>query len=372
VYALAGLNGCCNIQIDLGTGLRGKRNHVTERLLTKLTGAEAAAVVNNNAAATFLILSVFCKGKKVMVSRGQLIEIGGSYRLPDCIEQSGSAILEVGTTNRTHLRDYEQALSEDIGAILRVNPSNYRIVGFTKAVPIEELVGLKKKQDVLIIDDLGCGSVVDFERFGLPHEPTVQESLQAGADLVCFSGDKLLGGAQAGIIVGRRDLVAKIKKHPLARILRVGKMTDVVLEHTLRLFFEPETLPQTHPTIRMLVRPLREVRRRADRLVRRIRRAGLSLQAVVRQDAGQVGGGSMPAVPIQTAVVALRSPALPAERLSRLLRQNEPPVVARISEQEVLLDVRTLLDGEDDTVFEALRRIAPAAPIPGGEAGKTL
>jgi L-seryl-tRNA(Ser) seleniumtransferase len=228
-------------------------------------------------------------------------------------------------------------------------------------VSVEELVGLKKKHGVLVIDDLGCGSLYDLEQFGLPHEPTVQESVQAGSDLVCFSGDKLLGGAQAGIIVGREDLVAAIRKHPLTRILRVCKITDTVLEHSLRLFFDPETLPQKHPTIRMLAIPLSEVRDRASRLVERIREARLTVEAAVRQGASAVGGGSMPAVPIQTAVVALRSPTVDAERLSYLLRQNEPPVVTRISEQEVLVDVRTLLDGEDDTVFEALRRIAPAA-----------
>jgi L-seryl-tRNA(Ser) seleniumtransferase len=241
VDALGELNGCCNLQIDLDSGQRGKRNYATERLLCKLTGAEAAVVVNNNAAATFLILSALCKGQEVVVSRGQLIEIGGSFRLPDCIHESGATLVEVGTTNKTHLRDYEQALSPNTAALLRVNPSNYRITGFVKDVPIADLVSLKKKQPVLVIDDLGCGALVELGPFGLPHEPTVPDSVAAGADLVCFSGDKLIGGPQSGIIVGKRELIARIKKHPLNRMLRVCKMTDVALERTLRLFLQLES-----------------------------------------------------------------------------------------------------------------------------------
>ncbi len=360
VEALSRLNRYCNMQIDLKTGQRGRRNYVTERLLVKVTGAEAALVVNNNAAATFLILSVLCKGKEVIVSRGQLIEIGGSYRLPDCIQQSGATIREVGTTNRTHLRDYEAALSPETGAILHVNPSNYRIVGFNKAVPIEALVALKQRQPVLVFDDLGCGCSVAMERFGLPAEPTVQASVRAGADLVCFSGDKLLGSAQAGIIVGTKELIKQIRRHPLTRILRVCKMTDLVLEQTLRLFLEPAKLTEAHPTICMLTVPLPALKARATKLKNRLTRAQLPFTVRVQEDEGAVGGGSMPAVSIPTFVVALSSSAINADRLSSLLRQNEPPVIARISEGDVLLDVRTLLDNEDALVLEALKRIGAA------------
>lgn len=243
VDALAGLNRCCNLQTDLETGKRGKRCYVTEHLLCKLTGAEAAVVVNNNAAATLLILRALCNGKEVIVSRGQLIEIGGSFRLPDCIRESGAIMVEVGTTNKTHLYDYENALSENTAVILRVNPSNYRITGFSEEVGIADLFSLKEKQPVLVVDDLGCGALVKMQEYGLPAEPTVPGSIADGADLVCFSGDKLLGGPQAGIIVGKNELIGKIKKHPLARMMRICKLTDLALEQALRLYPEPSFFP---------------------------------------------------------------------------------------------------------------------------------
>jgi len=358
VDALAGLNRCCNLQIDLETGQRGKRNYMTERLLCKLTGAEAAMVVNNNAGATLLILSALCKGKEVIISRGQLIEIGGSYRLPDCIHQSGAIMVEVGTTNKTHLRDYEQALSENTGAILRVNPSNYRIIGFSEMVPIGDLVGLKRKQPVIVIDDLGCGAMVNLEEYGLPREPTARDSIAAGADLACFSGDKLLGGPQAGVIVGTKELVARIKKHPLTRMLRVGKMTDLALEQTLRLYLEPETLVENHPTLRMLTIPAETLKRTAAKLKRRIDKEKLAVEVKVKEDVSATGGGSMPDLQIRTFCLAVTSPTLSPDRLSSLLRQNEPPIIARISSDEVLLDMRTVLEGEEDLVFQALKLIA--------------
>ncbi|MEW6072876.1 MAG: L-seryl-tRNA(Sec) selenium transferase [Planctomycetota bacterium] len=361
VAALARMDRGCNMQVDLATGERGRRNYRTERLLTRLTGAEAAMVVNNNAAATHLILAALCKGREVIVSQGQLIEIGGSFRLPDCIRESGAKIVPVGTTNRTHLRDYEAALNESTGAILRANPSNYRVVGFTKEVPIEALVGLKRERDVLVIDDLGCGALVDTSRFGLPKEATVQESIAAGVDLACFSGDKLIGGPQAGIIVGRKDLIARIKKHPMTRMMRVCKLTDVALEQTLRLFLEPDSLLAEHPTLRMLTAPAAAIAPRAAALKARIDAAKLPLTATVRRGESAMGGGSMPATPIPTWVVGLASPSLSAERLLAVLRGGEPPVIARIHEGEVLVDVRTLLDGEEEDVCRALRAVAGLA-----------
>jgi L-seryl-tRNA(Ser) seleniumtransferase len=358
VDALAGLNRCCNLQIDLETGLRGKRNYMTECLLTKLTGAEAALVVNNNAAATLLILTALCKGKEVIISRGQLIEIGGSYRLPDCIHQSGAVMVEVGTTNKTHLSDYEQALSQNTGIILRVHPSNYRIVGFSEDVPIADLVGLKKKQSVIVVDDLGAGALINLEHYGLPKEPTVQESIAAGADVVCSSGDKLIGGPQAGIIVGRNDLIGKIKKHPLTRMLRVCKLTDMALEQTLRLFLDPDTLITNNPTLRMLTAPVDSLKKKALRLKAMIQKENLALTVRVAEEQSATGGGSLPGFGIKTFVVALSSPKYSADRLSRLLRQNEPPVIARIKNDEVLLDMRTLLDGEEKIIVEAVKRIA--------------
>lgn len=352
--SLAAMSGCCNMQIDLATGLRGKRSFSTEMLLRHLTGAEAALVVNNNAAATFLILAVLCAGKDVIVSRGQLIEIGGSYRLPDCIRQSGATMVEVGTTNKTHLRDYEQAMTENTGALLHVNPSNYRVIGFSKSVGIDELASLKSKQPVLVIDDLGCGALVDLAAYGLPHEPTVQESLAAGADIVCFSGDKLIGGPQAGIIVGKRDLISRIKKHPLTRMLRICKLTDAALEQALRLFLTPETLCAAHPTLGMISAPAAALRRRAQALKRRLQRAAIGLRLDVVETESEVGGGSLPGVGITTWALAVWHPALSADALSARLRRNDPPVIARIREDAVLFDMRTLLEGEDRLVAEAL------------------
>jgi len=355
VDALAQLNGCCNLQIDLGTGLRGKRNYMTEQLLCRLTGAEAAMVVNNNAAATMLMLSALCAGKEVVVSRGQLIEIGGSYRLPDCIHQSGAIMVEVGTTNKTHLRDYEHALTDHTAALLHVNPSNYRVIGFTKSVTIEELVTLKQKNpELLVIDDLGCGALIDLARYGLPHEPTAPDSVAAGADLVCFSGDKLIGGPQAGIIVGRKDLIARIKKHPLTRMLRVGKMTDLALEQTLRLFLEPDTLTEKIPTLRMLAMPLAVAKRKAQAVVRKLKAEGSSLDVKVIDTSSEMGGGSLPGVPIPSCGVAVTLSGLSPEEICRRLRRHDPPVIARIKEDAVVLDMRTVLDGEERTIVDAI------------------
>lgn len=373
VKALARLDRCCNLQIDLETGERGKRNFSTERILCRLTGAEAAVVVNNNAAATLLLLTVLCAGKEVVVSRGQLIEIGGSFRLPDCIHQSGARLVEVGTTNKTHLRDYEAALTENTAAVLRVNPSNYKVVGFTKSVSTAELVGLKNKQPVLVIDDLGCGALVDLAEYGLPHEPMVQESIAAGADLVCFSGDKLIGGPQAGIIVGRRELIQRIKKHPLTRMLRIGKLSDMALEHTLRLFLEPNRLLEEHPTLRMLSLPAARVKQRAMKLKRILDAAGKAIESAVQPVDSAMGGGSLPGVAIPSYALAVNVPGLSADALARQLRAQEPPVIARIHEGKVLLDLRTVLEGEERALENALCNIAARSSFTaiGGNHGRS-
>ncbi len=359
--ALAQLDRCCNLQVDIETGLRGKRNHRTEELLCKLTGAEAALIVNNNAAATLLVLAALCGGKEVVVSRGQLIEIGGSFRLPDCIHSSGAKLVEVGTTNKTHLRDYEAALTEETGAFLCVNPSNYRIVGFSKAVPVADLVRLKQEKapGVAVIDDLGCGALVDLEAYGLPHEPTVPESIAAGADVACFSGDKLIGGPQAGIIVGRKDCIARIRKHPLTRMLRVGKLTDAALEHTLRLFLDPETLCETNPTLRMITMPKAAVKKRAQALQRRVARENIPVDVQVTEGESATGGGSLPATPIPTYVLVVRVDGVPPDELNARLRRHEPPVIARVKDDAVVLDMRTLMDGDDKVIVSALKQAAP-------------
>jgi L-seryl-tRNA(Ser) seleniumtransferase len=359
VRALASLDRCCNLQIDLETGARGKRHDRTERLLCRLTGAEAALVVNNNAAATYLVLAVLCAGREVIVSRGQLIEIGGSFRLPDCIHQSGATLVEVGTTNKTHRRDYEAALNERTAAVLRVNPSNYRIIGFAQDVPLRELVPLKEgRENLLVIDDLGCGALVDLREFGLPYEPTVPESVSAGADLALFSGDKLIGGPQAGIIVGRADLVRRIRKHPLTRMLRVGKMTDLALEHTLRLFLEPDRLPETNPTWRMLTAPMSALEARM-RVIQKALGAGVpGLSAEPASAESSVGGGSLPGHPIPSLALVVRKDGVSAEALLGALRQAEPPVIGYIRDDRVWLDLRTVLDGEEEAVASAVRGLA--------------
>lgn len=355
---LGTMHGCCNMQIDLETGARGKRSYTTEYLLRKLTEAEAALVVNNNAAATLLILAALCNGKEVIVSRGQLIEIGGSFRLPDCITQSGARMVEVGTTNKTHLRDYEDAITENTGALLHVNPSNYLIVGFTKTVRTGDLAGLKKKHpDLLVIDDLGCGALVDLVQYGLPHEPMVQESVAAGADLVCFSGDKLIGGPQAGIIVGKKALVDRIRKHPLTRMLRICKLTDMALQETLRLFLEPEKLLENHPTLHMLAKHPDDIKRKAIALRTRVRKKAKVLEADVKPGVSAVGGGTLPGVALDTWLLSVRHPDVGPDDLCALLRRHEPPVIARIEDDAVVIDIRTLLPREDEVVVQALLRM---------------
>jgi L-seryl-tRNA(Ser) seleniumtransferase len=354
VDALAGLNRCCNLQIDMETGLRGKRNFVSERLLCELTGAEAAMVVNNNASATLLILTALCQGREVVVSRGQVIEIGGSFRLHECIRQSGAILVEIGTTNKTHLRDYEGAITGQTGALMHIHPSNYRVMGFTQEVSIAELATLKKGHDLLIIDDLGGGALVDLAPYGLPHEPTVSESIAAGADLACFSGDKLIGGPQAGIIVGRGDLIRKMKKHPLTRMLRVGKMTDLVLERTLRLFLEPDVLLEANPTLRMITMGAEQIRRRAIRLQATLQHECAPADIRLLEGESATGGGSLPVTPLKTFLLAIRVPGISAEGINVQLRRNEPPVIARIERDEVLLDLRTVFEDEEPRILEAL------------------
>ncbi|MCF7884956.1 MAG: L-seryl-tRNA(Sec) selenium transferase [Candidatus Marinimicrobia bacterium] len=356
--AISELNHYCNLQIDLESGKRGKRHYRTEALLCQLTGAEAAHIVNNNAAATLLILTALCKDKEVIISRGQLIEIGGSYRLPDCLHQSGAKMVEVGTTNKTHIYDYENAISENTGAILHVNPSNYHIQGFSEQVPIEKLVDLKQQQALLVIDDLGCGAIEDMQQWDLPYEPTVRESIQAGADLVCFSGDKLIGGPQAGIIVGKKEFVDEIKKHPLARMLRAGKITEMALEKTLRLFSDKEKLIELNPTYKMLVMPERKIKNRVHKIKERLSKMDLQLKIESVQCKSAVGGGSMPEATLASWGLAISSNEISAERISYLLRAYETPVIAYIEDEKVVLDFRTILGtNEEDKIIQAVESV---------------
>ncbi len=348
-------SGYSTLALDLESGQRVSRDRHVEALLCELTGAEAATVANNNAAATVLILNTLARGKEVVVSRGQLVEIGGSFRMPDVMATSGAVLREVGTTNKTHLRDYEEAVTGSTGAILRVHHSNYRIVGFAEEPAIEELAALGRARGVPVVDDLGSGALVDLARFGLATEPLVAASVRAGADVICFSGDKLIGGPQSGIIVGQSAWIQKIRKNPLARAFRCGKLTLAALESTLKLFLAPDKLTERHPIYRMLALTPDELGRRAKKLAASLRKSlPVSVAVSVEDGASQVGSGAVPVETLPTKVLAVRSSGLAPEDLSRRLRLSTPPVFARIHKDAVLFDLRTILPGEDALVERAL------------------
>lgn len=345
----------CTLAIDAETGRRGHRDVHLDGLLCEITGAEAATVVNNNAAATMLILNTLAEGKEVIVSRGQLVEIGGAFRMPDVMAASGAILREVGTTNRTHLRDYAAVIWEETGAIMRVHHSNYRIVGFAGEPGIEELAQLAKEHNVPLIDDLGSGALVDLSEYGLESEPMVQHSLKAGADVACFSGDKLIGGPQAGIIVGKADFIKKIRKNPLARAFRIGKMTIAGMEATLRLFRTPEKLKEKHPVYKMFALDVAEIESRAKKVLRKLKKLiphGVEFSIV--EGGSQVGSGSVPVQTIPTKLLMVKSEALSAESLARSLRHRQPPVFPRVQNDAVLLDFRTIQEREDKVVLDAL------------------
>ncbi len=349
--------GYCSLEFDLERGRRGDRGLGVERRLVRLTGAEGAAVVNNGAAAVLLALAATAAGRGVIVSRGELVEIGGSFRVPEVMERSGARLVEVGATNRTHLRDYERALEKhgrDLAAILRVHPSNFRIEGFTARPGTAELAALARKHRLPLIEDLGSGALVDFAEFGLEHEPTVGESLAAGADLVTFSGDKLLGGAQAGLVLGRAKLVAKLKKDPFARAMRADKLALAALEATLALLEDPAKARQSLPVLAMLGVTAERLQERAERLAAELeaRVPGLSARVVERH--GEVGGGALPRERLQGPVVELKHGALAAQELERRARAAEPPVIGTIRANAFRLDPRTLTETELGMVATSL------------------
>jgi L-seryl-tRNA(Ser) seleniumtransferase len=335
-----------NLEMDVARKERGSRYSHVDGLLRRLSGAEAALVVNNCASAVLLALESLARGKEVVVSRGELIEIGGEFRIPDILRRSGATLREVGTTNRTHLKDYAGAIGPDTGVLLKVHTSNYRVVGFTAAVSSRELAELGRARGIPVMEDLGSGCFVDLTRHGFPYEPTVPEVVASGVDLVSFSGDKLLGGPQAGIVVGRAELVERLARNPLNRALRIDKFTIAALEATLYAY-EAGTALTTIPTLRMLTESLPTIRQRARRVVGRLgAEAARALGARVAESTSQVGGGALPTVELPTAVVAIGTPARPAEALDQALRTGRPPVLGRVLDDRLLLDCRTVLPTE--------------------------
>jgi L-seryl-tRNA(Ser) seleniumtransferase len=352
-----------NLEYDLEAGRRGSRYTAVKELLCEITGAEDAMVVNNNAAAVLLALETIARGRKVIVSRGELVEIGGSFRVPDVMAKSGAILHEVGTTNRTHPRDYEAAIDAETGLLLKVHCSNYSIVGFTTEVPLKDLVALGAARGLPVMEDLGSGTFVDFSKYGLAREPTVQESVASGADVVTFSGDKLLGGPQAGVIVGKTGWIERLRKNPLTRALRIDKLTLAALESTLRLYRDEEKALAAIPTLRMLTATRAEIGERAAALARRL--AGLGdprLEVIPRDLPSKSGGGALPLVELPSACLALRVAGVSANQLERRMRLNEPPVIGRIEEDAFVVDLRTLQPEEGEIVAQALNAVLRDLP----------
>jgi L-seryl-tRNA(Ser) seleniumtransferase len=353
VTAVAGQHSL--LEIDPESGERGSRQEHVRGLLRRLTGAEEALVVNNNAAAVLLAIATLAAGREVVISRGQLVEIGGSFRIPDVIRQSGARLVEVGATNKTRATDYRAAISDQTAMLLRVHPSNFRMVGFTEEVPLETMVALAHEHELPLMDDLGSGALIDMTRYGLVAEPTVQESIAAGADVVTFSGDKLLGGPQCGLIVGRRSWVAPMARHPLMRAVRCDKMTIAALEATLRLYLDEPAALREIPTLRALVASPELLRQRAERLAAAARAAGA--EVVLEEGISQVGGGSLPGEELPVTLVSVRPVGLSAEAAARALRMGDPPIFCRIRRDALVFDLRTVTDAELEAVVAAIQQL---------------
>ncbi len=345
--------GYSNLEYNLEAGKRGERYSHFEELLCKITGAEAAMAVNNNAAAVMLILSSLGKGGEVVVSRGELVEIGGKFRIPDVMVQSGATLVEIGTTNKTHYSDYEDAINENTAALLKVHTSNYRIIGFTQSVSIEELAPLAHAHNIPVIEDLGSGVLIDLSKYGITYEPTVQDSIRAGADVVSFSGDKLLGGPQAGIIVGKKEYIAKMKKNPLTRALRIDKFTAAALEVVLQEYLSEERAVKNLPVLQMITKSYEEVDKEAKKLKRFLANLNLDVELGIEDCESQIGGGSLPLERIPSRAVTIKPRNISTAELEERMRFLPVPIIPRTLNDQILLDVRTI--GVQN--FEAFRQL---------------
>lgn len=349
-----------NLEYDLETGARGHRDRLTEPLLQELTGCEASTVVNNNAAAVLITLNTLAQGKEVIVSRGELIEIGGAFRIPDVMTASGAILKEVGTTNRTHLRDYEEAINENTSLFLKVHPSNYKIIGFTTTPDIRELAQLGKEHNIPIMEDLGSGALVDLSNYGLPYEPVVADRIEDGVDIVTFSGDKLLGGPQAGIIAGQSGMIQQIRKNPLMRALRVDKLTIAALSTTLQNYLYLENnITDDFPMLQRYIRSIDELYVSAEQVSERLKSVFQdSISIDVSATKSQIGSGSLPEETLDSVAVVLTPKSISAENLSELFRQANTPVIGRIEDNQLYFDIRILYDDEIDSLIQTANEIS--------------
>lgn len=344
-----------NLEYDLEKGERGSRYvHLTD-MIKRLTGAEDVLVVNNNAAAVMLVLSTMAKGGEAIVSRGELVEVGGSFRIPSVMALSGADLVEIGATNKTHLKDYEEAITENTRALMKVHTSNYRIMGFTESISVAELVELGKKYDLPVIEDLGSGVFIDLSKYGLEYEPTVLDSIHRGADIVTFSGDKMLGGAQAGIIVGKKKYISAMKKNQLTRALRVDKLTICALEATLRMYLDEEEAVKNIPTLNMITMPMEELERKANLLYAEIEKLNLDADVHIEECLSQVGGGSMPLETMKSRGIAITPSNMNVSTLERKLRLSDSHIIARVYDNKYVLDVRTIFEDEFVDVANELK-----------------
>jgi L-seryl-tRNA(Ser) seleniumtransferase len=351
-----------NLEYDLSIGKRGSRYSIVEDLVCEISGAEAALAVNNNAGAVLLCLETLARGKEVIVSRGELVEIGGSFRVPDVMAKSGGILKEIGTTNRTHLKDYENAIGPNTGLLLKVHTSNYSVVGFTAEVALRDLVELGAANKLPVMEDLGSGTFIDFSKYGLLKEPTVQESVTAGTDVITFSGDKLLGGPQAGIIVGKKAVIDEIKKNPITRALRIDKLTLAALESTLRLYRDEEKASHVIPTLRMIMLPLEEIQNRARRLADGLTKIGdPRLHIRLLERSSKTGGGALPMMELPSLCVGIQIKGISPNTLEKMMRHNDPPIIARIEDDSYVMDPRTLQEDEIVLVVTAFENLTKKA-----------